>query len=535
MTDPSARAPGRTARATTRAATAMISTIDPDATAAGLAILRRGGSAVDAAIAANAVLTVTLPNQCGLGGDLFALVQRAGRPPEVVTAAGRAGSGADASALRDGGATRMPPDRDVRSTTVPGCVDGWLALHGRYGRLGLDEVLADAIRLARDGFTISPFVAASLRKRPDAPIESAALVTGLHGGETVRRPGAARTLAALADHGRAGVFGGELGEALLKLGAGEFTEADLTVDQAEWTAPVSLDVWGSRLWTPAPPSSGYLTLAAAWIAERAGLDADPDSPRWAHVLVEAMRQAAFDRPTMLFDGADGAALVSPARLAPRAAAIAPDTTATLTDSYRPGGTTYLCVVDADGTAVSLIQSNCMSYGSGLVIGETGIWLHNRGIGFNLTPGDPGAYAPGARPPHTLSPALVTDADNGFELALGSRGGDSQPQIVLQLLARLLLGDADPTAVLAAGRWTLRGQNDESSFDTWGFGGRVRIAVEGQAAAAWAGGLRERGHTVEVEPSYAHSFGHAQLIRRTVGGELIGAADPRIAISAAAGY
>lgn len=519
---------------TVRAASAMISTIDPDATAAGLEILCRGGTAVDAAIAANAVLTVTLPNQCGLGGDLFALVHRPGLPPQVLTAAGRAGSGADPDALRAGGATRMPADLDVRSTTVPGCVDGWLALHARFGRLGLDEVLADAIRLARDGFAISPFVAGSLRKRPDAPIDAAGPVTALRGGETVRRPGAARTLAALAEHGRAGVFGGELGRGLLALGAGEFTEADLAVDQAEWTVPVSLDVWGHRLWTPAPPSSGYLALSAAWIAERAGLDADPDSPRWAHVLVEAMRQAAHDRPEVLFDGADGPALLTPERLAPRVAALDPGTTASLADSFRRGGTTYLTVVDADGTAVSLIQSNCMSYGSGLVIGETGIWLHNRGIGFSLVPGHPGGYAPRARPPHTLSPVVVTDTDDAFELALGTRGGDSQPQVVLQLLARLLPGDGDPAEVLAAGRWMLRGERDDSSFDTWGFEGRVRVAVEGQAEAHWATGLRERGHTVEVEAPFAHPFGHAQLIRRTPGGDLLGAADPRIAISAAAG-
>jgi gamma-glutamyltranspeptidase/glutathione hydrolase len=521
---------------TSYAPTAMVSTVDALATEAGVAMLRRGGSAIDAAIAANAVLTVTLPNQCGLGGDLFAIVQHRGEAPEVVIAAGRAGSGASAEELRAQGQLHMPRDGDVRSVTVPGCVDGWLALHRRYARLELAELLAPAGRYAADGFTASGYLAEAVTRRAVRSPDAAAMITGsrLRAGQLIRRPGAARVLAAIGEHGRSGFYEGEFGSGLLELGNGLFTEDDLRTDQAEWTAPLSLGVWGARLWTPAPPSQGYLTLGAAWLAEQAGLGPDPEDPRWAHLLIEAMRQAAHDRPEMLFDGSDGARLIDPVRLGPRRAGIDPDRVADLSDSYRRGGTTYLCVVDADGTVVSLIQSNCMSFGSGLVAGATGIWLHNRGIGFSLVPGHPGEYRAGRRPAHTLAPALITDEAGEFRAVLGSRGGDSQPQIVLQLIARLLVGGQDPAAALAAGRWVLRGAGDETSFDTWGFQGRVRVAVEGQAPADWAHGLRSRGHEVRTEPPFAHSFGHAQLIVSD-GTRLAGAADPRSDSAAVGGY
>lgn len=521
---------------TSYAPRAMVSTVDALATEAGLAALRRGGSAVDAAIAANAVLTVTLPSQCGLGGDLFAIVQRRGEAPEVLVAAGRAGSGADAEALRSEGHQHMPYDADIRSVTVPGCVDGWLALHRRYARLDLAELLAPAGRYAADGFTASRYLAEAVTRRATSSPDAAAMTTDGHlrEGGTVRRPGAARVLASIGELGRRGFYEGEFGTALVELGNGLFTEDDLRADQAAWTTPLSLDVWGHRLWTPPPPSQGYITLGAAWLAEQSGLGSDPEDPRWPHLLIEAIRQASHDRPEVLFEGADGPALLDGGRLAPRLAGIAPDRVADLSDSYRRGGTTYLCAVDDDGTVVSLIQSNCMSFGSGLVAGRTGIWLHNRGIGFSLVPGHPGEYQAGRKPAHTLAPALVTDEAGEFRAALGTRGGDSQPQIVLQLVARLAGGEQDPATALTAGRWVLRGAGDETSFDTWGYEGRVRVSVEGHAPSGWAEGLRSRGHEVRMEAPFSHAFGHAQLIVSD-GSRLAGAADPRSDSAAVGGY
>lgn len=521
------------------AATAMVASVDHLATSAAVGVLRRGGSAVDAAIAANAVLAVTLPNQCGLGGDIFALVHEPGEEPAVLTGAGRAGSGAGrvAGQLRAQGHQRMPPF-DIRSVTVPGCVDGWMLLHDRYGRLPFGPLLDAAIGYARSGFPARSFLADTLtgdKAGAAAHIEGATAAHGrVEAGTVLRRPDLARTLEAVARGGRDAFYGGEFGKALLRLGDGLFTPGDLERVQAEWTRPLRADVFGVRLWTPEPPSSAYLVPAAAWIAERFGLPGDPGDPLWAHVLVEAMRHAAVDRPDVLFDGADGDALLAESRLRPRAESLRVDRAADLEDRYRRGGTTYLCVVDGDRMAVSLMQSNCMSFGSRLVAGDSGVWLHNRGIGFSLVPGSPSELRPGARPAHTLSPVLVTDDRNQLRAALGTRGGDSQPQVVLQLLARMFGSGQDPATALASPRWILRGEDDDTSFATWESQGRVRVAIESNAPSEWAAGLRARGHRVEDEPAFSHACGHAQVIE-LASGMLRGAADPRSRSGSASGY
>jgi gamma-glutamyltranspeptidase/glutathione hydrolase len=513
----------------------MVSTVDALATQAGIDMLRRGGTAVDAAIAANAVLTVTLPNQCGLGGDLFALISTPGGGVQTMTAAGRAGSGATAESLRSEGHSRMPLE-DPRSVTMPGCVDGWISLHSRHGRLPMAEVLEQAIRYAEDGFPVSVFAAAAISKRASTSPDAAAMTADgeLRGGHMTTRPGAARVLRAIATGGRTAVFEGEFGAGLLAMQGSPFTRDDLAVDQSAWTDAIHVDAFGARLWTASPPSQGYITLGAAVIADHAGLGIDPESPEWAHLLVEAIRQASWDRPASLYDGADSAELLSEARLRPRASAILRDRTTPLGDAYRPGGTTFLGVVDAEGMAVSLIQSNCMSFGSGIVAGSTGIWLQNRGIGFSLEPGSPAELTPGRRPPHTLAPVVVTNPDGSLRAVMGTRGGDSQPQVVLQLLARILLSGQDPAEAVAAGRWILRGTGDETSFDTWGYGGDVRVVLEGQAPGPWSDGLRSRGHVVEEAGSFGHAFGHAQVIV-SERGVLFAAADPRSTSGSAAGY
>jgi gamma-glutamyltranspeptidase/glutathione hydrolase len=247
-----------------------------------------------------------------------------------------------------------------------------------------------------------------------------------------------------------------------------------------------------------------------------------------------MRQAAFDRPEVLSETADGAALLTESRLLPRLGAISKDGTAELHERYAPGGTTYLCAVDGDHVAVSLIQSNAMGFGSRLVVGNTGVFLHNRGIGFSLTDGSVAEFRPRARPPHTLAPLLVTDPSGEVRCVLGTQGGDSQPQILLQLLARLLDRDEDPAAALAQGRWVLRGKEDQTSFNTWGFEGSVRIGVEGHAPAGWAAGLAARGHHVETEAAFSNAFGQAQVIMAEPAG-WVGAADPRALAESVGGF
>jgi gamma-glutamyltranspeptidase/glutathione hydrolase len=440
----------------------MVTAADQLACAAGIVTLDRGGSAADAMVAAAAAMAVVGPHLCGLGGDALAMVKAPGQSPVGLLAVGRGGSGADADRLRADGHADMPLRGDIRSVPVPGAVDGWLALHERYGRLAWDVVLEPAIALAEDGFVASTILGFASHLVADIPGASQLCPGGpLRPHQLVRLPGIARTLRALAADGRDGFYGGEFGRALVEVGHGEYSADDLARTSAEWTEPLKLQAFGHDLWTVPPPSQGYLTLASAWIAEQVGMPVDPADPLWPHVIAEASRVAGFDRPAVLHDGADGAMLLAPDRLGPRAASIDPGHTEAPGQPDGPpwpgaslssdGDTTHLCVVDGDGLGISLTQSNALDFGAHLVAGETGVFLHNRGVGFNLEPGHRAEYGPGRRPPHTLSPALVTRPDGSLAQVIGTMGGDVQPQILLQLLVRLLHGGENPAAAISAAR------------------------------------------------------------------------------------
>lgn len=518
---------------TTSSAAGLVCSVDHLASSAGAQLLAAGGSAADAAVAASAVLAVTSPHMCGMGGDLFALVHSDAGPVEALDAAGRAGSGADPDRLRAEGHTEVPFRGDVRAATVPGCVDGWCALHDRHGRLPLAEVLAPARRLAEGGFPTAPLLAFMLHTLDPALEGCDELVAHRpDAGERLRRPHLARMLAAVAEGGREAFYEGEFGRALLAVGAGEYAADDLAASQAAWVAPLGLRVWGHDVWTMPPASQGYLALAGAAVVERlAGAELlDPESDVWAHLLVEAARLVGHDRPSVLHDGADGAALLSEARLDAAAAAYDPGARAEVRPPARGGGTIYLCAVDADGTGVSLIQSNASGFGCHVAVPGTGILLHNRGIGFSLEPGHPAEYRPGRTPPHTLSPALVTRPDGSLRHVLGTMGGDSQPQVVLQLLARLLVGGQTPGEALLAPRFALA-SGSEQGFDTWTAPDQ-RVRIEAHAPPAWEEGLARRGHPVERVAFDPAGFGHAHVIEVDADGLRHGAADVRAMTGAA---
>ena len=512
----------------------MVASVDHLASAAGVAMLQRGGSAADAAVAASAVLAVTTPHMCGMGGDLFALVHHGEAVPAALNASGRAGSGADPIQLRLEGHEVMPFADDLRAAPVPGCVDGWLALHERFGRLPLATVLEPATVYAASGFPASPLlagVAGQLRG-----VAGAEDLTGqgrLQPGDLVRRPGVALSLQAIVAHGRSGFYQGLFGDGLLAIGNGEYTSADFASPLADWVEPLQVNVWGHDVWTIPPNSQGYLTLLGAAIAEDLPLPDSPDDGLWPHLLVEAARAAAYDRPSVLYEGADVAPLFAAEEVARRRALVDPHHRATIASPAGAGDTMYMCAVDRDRMGVSLIQSNAKGFGCNVFEPTTGIGLHNRGIGFSLVPGHPAEYGPGRRPPHTLAPALITHADGSLRAVIGTMGGDAQPQILLQLVARLLRHGEGPGSVIGAPRWALLGSG-ASGFDTWADPDGAGVAIETTAPQEWGEALRERGHDVTEIDGIFGSFGHAHVIEVTEDG-LAGAADPRALIGAATGY
>ena len=521
----------------------MVASADHLATSAGLAAFHDGGNAVDAAIATNAVLAVTAPHLCGMGGDLFALVHIEGADGDsevfALNASGRAGSGADANRLRDAGHSAMPFKLDVNSVTVPGCVDGWFAMHERFGELPLEKVLSAARALAADGFPASPLLVGSI-DRLDEPSRAnlAELVEqATHPGARVRRPGVALALASLTIGGRDAFYGGAFGDGLATLGAGLFSDADLARTQADWVEPLTATAFGVDLHTIGPNSQGYLTIGASRLASRLDLPDDPDDTRWAHLLIEAATAAGFDRPAVLHDDADGRALL--AEIDTRFALIDRERASSRRVPADDGDTTYLCTAGRGAAgrrmAVSLIQSNASGFGSHLVEPTTGINLHNRGMGFSLEPGHPAELSPGRRPPHTLSPALAT-LRGELVAVFGTMGGDAQPQILLQIAARLFHHGQSPAVAINAGRWALRGPT--TGFDTWIDPGSIVVDVEGHAPASWAADLADIGHRTSTVDAWDSGFGHAHAIvlERDVDGDRMysGAADPRTRIGSAAG-
>ncbi|MGA8723714.1 MAG: gamma-glutamyltransferase [Acidimicrobiales bacterium] len=517
----------------------MVSTADQLASNAGVDALERGGSAADAMVAAASVMAVVGPHLCGLGGDVLAMVSEPGCDPLALLSIGRAGSGVNPATLRAAGHDTMPLRGDLSSAPVPGAVDGWLALHDRYGRLPREQVFSRAIELAERGFTASLLlsmashlihgVAGAEELCPDGPVDLEA---------TVRLPGIARTLRTIAKDGRDGFYLGEFGRELVRVGDGIYAEKDLTDSLAQWCDPLALGVWDHDLWTVPAPSQGYLTLASSFIAEHLGLGEDPSDPRWAHLVVEASRAAGHDRPAVLFDGAEGVSLLDPDRLCWVAArvrdheAAAPDVDVT-TGNRRSdaqlvadGDTTHLCAIDAEGLGISLTQSNALDFGSHVVAGSTGVFLHNRGVGFSLVEGHPAELGPGRRPPHTLSPMLVTK-DGALTHLAGAMGGDAQPQVLLQLLARMLRAGEDPATAITAGRLSLSAPATEPFRLWWG---DLTVCLESNAPRRWADGLAERGHRIQLLSAFdPTAVGCAQII--TVVGEgddrhYVGATDPR---------
>lgn len=503
----------------------MVTTTDHVASSVAATVLARGGNAADAAIACAAALSVIAQHQCGMGGDAFVLVHDAEGAVHALDASGRAGTGADAARARAEGLSRLPLRMDVRSATVPGAVAGWCALHDRFGSWDWGDLLAPAIDLAERGFAASPTLVRDLRgvigvgSDPDFGRVQRA-------GQWIRRPETAHVLRAIARSGRSGFYRGAFAQGLVALGQGEFTDSDLDETTADWVEPLSKRALGATIWTVPPASQGYLVLTSAAIVDRLEVPHDPADPVWAHALVEASRLAGVDRDDRLFEGADLTPLLHDETLDEMASKVDPAKRRQFSDTSRVGDTNAFAIVDRHGMGISFVHSNAHGFGSHLVVPGTGIYLHDRGIGFSLRPGHPAEYGPRKRPPHTLAPVMATDQAGTLRVIAGTMGADSQPQVLLQLLHRLLVVGEDPATALAAGRWFLAGPVTEHfPFDTWLSSGDVRVHVERQAPQAWHAGLRARGHDTHVAEAFDVLAGYAQAIVAHDGGWM-GASDPR---------
>ncbi|MFG0320296.1 MAG: gamma-glutamyltransferase [Planctomycetota bacterium JB042] len=432
----------------------MAATSQPRAPIGALAVLKAGGSAVDAAIAANAVLALTEPTGCGLGGDLFAIVWDA----ETGTLRGLNGSGRSPRGmtlewLRAQGIEKIPP-RGPLPVTIPGCVDGWFTLHEAFGALPMRDLLAPAIRYARDGFPVSEVIAhywrlnARVLREYDG-FEEQFTIDGRtpETGEMFRNPNLARTLERLAAGGRDAFYEGEIARAIagsVARAGGFLSVEDLAAHRSEWVDPVSTDYRGVEVWELPPNGQGIAALQMLNVLE--GYDVAAwgfGSVEHLHHLVEAKKLAFEDRARLYADPAfheiPVARLISKEYAAARRETIG-DRAARVVrpgiEALEEGDTIYLCTADADGNMVSLIQSNYRGMGSGICPDDLGFILQDRGELFDLTPGRFNTYAPGKRPFHTIIPAFAT-RDGKPWLAFGVMGGATQPQAHAQIVLNLV--------------------------------------------------------------------------------------------------
>ena len=517
-------------RSTVYAPHGAVATSQPLASAAGLEVLRQGGNAVDAAVTAAAVLSVTEPHMTGIGGDMFAIVWLArDRRLVALNASGRAGSLMTRETLQARG-FKAGSQQGAMSVTVPGALAGWDLLLRTYGKRSLAQAVEPAIAYARDGFPVSPIIAAQWADQTAfLQRDSAAAATFLPGGhapragEWFRNPDYARTLQDVATHGIGAFYGGALGQrivARLRTLGGFVTLDDLRRNAPSWVTPISVPFRGYRVWELPPNNQGIAALEMLRILEPYDLKAmGYDSPAYLHHLIEAKKLAYADLDRFVGDAdhldmpaermltdefiSERRSHLDPSRAQPR---VDPGPLRTQSE------TIYLTVADAEGNMVSFINSNYDYFGSGVVVPGTGFVLHNRGAGFTLTPGLPNTVAPGKRPFHTLIPGFVTQVQDGREqayMSFGLMGGGVQAQGHVQFLLNYFVFGMDLQAAIDAPRFR--------HYDG------QRVALEAPISDAVRAALTAMGHVIIDQPPIA--FGGAQAIVRLPRG-FAAASDPR---------
>jgi len=516
------------------------------ASAAGVAMLRAGGSAIDAAIAASAVLSVVYPHMTSIGGDSFWLIYDArARAVRSIEAAGRAAASASLDWFSARGLDEIPIRGIVPATlTVPGAVDGWCEAHAAYGRLPLATVLAPAVEYARDGWPVTKrlrwwieYSAEVLAADPGAGRIFLAGGPRPPVGFRLQNPDLARTLERLAE-GRAGFYEGETAREMARHArehGGFFTERDLAEQRSKWGDSISASYRGITIHETPPPTQGISVLQALRLLEPYDIGALPYlGADHVHLLVQAKQIAFHDRDQLLADPdfvpVPVERLLSKAYIDERRRLLDPKRALPWdrvpSSGSLAGDTVYVAAVDADGNAASLIQSVYFDFGSGVVAGGTGVVLQNRSAYFSLDPAHPNRLQAGKRPVHTLIASIAFKGDRPWQV-LGCMGSDGQPQIHMQVYTAMIDFGLDIQAAVEAPRW-LAGR--------FGIGEpRDLLNLEGRFPPATIDELARRGHVINRWEAWNERAGHAHGI--TIGyerGLLTGGADPR-SDGAAIGY
>lgn len=502
---------------------------------AGLDILREGGNAIEATIAVAATLAVVYPHMTGIGGDGFWLLHEPGKEIVGIDACGRAGSQVTPALYGD--AASIPWRGPLAANTVAGTVSGWGAAYAHSrdvwgGKLPLSRLLESAVAYARDGFPVTH----SQEENTRAKLKDLVNVSGfaeafLHDGrvpvygERHRFPALAATLERIGQAGTDDFYRGELARSIaadLQAAGSPLVAADLAAH-----APVIVDALsvtlkdGSRVFNLPPPTQGLASLLILAIHDRIRQEGwSPDNVEGIHALVEATKQAFIVRDRVVTDPntlpSTPASWLTDEAIAKLAAAVPVDKASPWPAPVSDGDTTWLGVVDAEGRAVSMIQSIFFEFGSGVVLPGTGIWWQNRGCSFDLRPGKLRTLAPGRKPFHTLNPAMAQRPD-GQLVVYGTMGGEGQPQTQAALLSRLMYGGHNVRTAVSAPRWLLGRTWAEQS---------TTLKIERRYGDDVIERLRALGHPVEVVAEFDERMGHAGALIRHPDGLIEGGEDPR---------
>ena len=510
----------------------IVATSQTLASQAGAQVLARGGSAMDAAIAANAALGVVEPESCGIGGDLFAIYWEAKTGKlTAINASGWAPKGLTIDLLKSMGETAMPQE-GIQSVTVPGCVEGWARLHKRFGKLPWKDLLQPAIYFADHGYPVTEMIgeAWKLEEKKLGKDENGKRIflrngAAPHIGEVFRDPEMAAALRLIATDGAPAFYRGAIARAILKTSdrlGGKMNAADLSEFESEWVEPISTDYRGWKIYELPPNGQGIAALEMLNILSLFPLPSyTPRGVEELHVQIEAQKLAYADLHRYVADPrfskvpVEGMLSMDYARA--QAKRIDPDKASWDVPPGRPPGvqgeTIYLSVVDREGNIASLIQSLYQHFGSGVVVDDFGFALQNRGGLFELDPGHPDALAPRKRPFHTIIPAFMEKA--GVHIGFGIMGGLNQAQAHAQFVSNLVDHGMNIQAALEAPRFTKK---------TFGGGD---VLIEARVPRDVRDALTAKGHVLQVVGDFSSEMGGGQVVVHDAAtGVNFAASDPR---------